>query len=127
MSTSPAGSPARTVGSGGLAAEADLVRTAALAVPGVLGLHGGALGEVAVYLPGRRVSGIRLREDRTEVHVVLALGAPVRGTAQAVQTAVAAVRPGPVDVTVEDVAAPDRTPDPDPETQHARTPHRRTT
>lgn len=113
MSTSPTGSSARPGGSGGLAAQADLVRAAALAVPGVVSLHGGALGEVAVYLPGRRVSGVRLREDRTQVHVVVTLGAPVRGTAEAVQAAVAAVRPGPpVDVTVEDVAAPGGTPDP---------------
>ncbi len=91
---------------GGLAAQADLVEATALAVPGVVGLHGGALGEVAVYLPGRRVSGVRLREDRTQVHVVVALGSPVRATAEAVQRAVAAVRPGAVDVTVEDVADP---------------------
>ncbi|WP_380169236.1 hypothetical protein [Jannaschia sp. R86511] len=90
----------------GLAAQADLVAATALAVPGVVGLHGGALGEVAVYLPGRRVSGVRLRDGRTQVHVVLALGVPVRATAETVQRAVAAVRPGPVDVTVEDVADP---------------------
>lgn len=91
---------------GGLAAQADLVVAAALAVPGVVRLHGGALGEVAVHLPGRRVSGVRLREGRTAVHVVVAVGVPLRATAAAVQQAVAAVRPGVVDVTVEDVADP---------------------
>ena|GEM_PF-5243175 len=110
MSTAPVDGSARLSGADGLAAQADLVRAAALAVPGVVRLHGGALGEVAVYLAGRRVSGVRLRQDRTQVHVVVALGAPVRGTAQAVQAAVAVVRPGPVDVTVEDVAAPGETP-----------------
>jgi hypothetical protein len=89
---------------GDLAAQADRVRAAALAVPGVVRLHGGVFGEVAVYLPGRLVSGVRLREDGTQVHVVVAMDAPVRDTAAAVQRAVAAVRPGPVDVTVEDVA-----------------------
>lgn len=91
---------------GGLATQADLVVAAALAVPGVVRLHGGALGEVAVHLPGRRVSGVRLREGRTAVHVVVAVGAPLRATAATVQRAVAAVRPGVVDVTVEDVADP---------------------
>lgn len=130
MSTSPAGGSARLGGTGGLAAQADLVRASALAVPGVVGLHGGMLGEVAVHLAGRRVVGVRLREDRTQVHVVVALGVPVRGTAQAVQVAVGAVRPGlPVDVTVEDVAAlgeptPSST---DHQTRHHRAPDRRTT
>jgi len=91
---------------GGLAAQADVVEAAVLAVPGVTALHGGAHGEVAVHLPGRRVSGVRLREGRTEVHVVLELGRPVGATAAAVQDAVARVRPGPVDVTVEDVTDP---------------------
>jgi uncharacterized alkaline shock family protein YloU len=90
-------------GASGSAEQADRVVAAALAVPGVVGLHGGALGEVAVYLPGRRVSGVRLRDGRTEVHVVVAVGAPVPATAAAVQRAVAAVRPGAVDVTVADV------------------------
>ena len=88
---------------GGLAEQAALVRTAALAVPGVVDLHGGSLGEVAVHLPGRRVSGLRLRDDRTEVHLVVLMGAPVRETADAVQRAVARVRPGRVDVVVADV------------------------
>jgi len=96
VSTSP-GAP------GGLAEQADLVRSAALTVPGVVDLHGGSLGEVAVHLPGRRVSGIRLRDDRTEVHLVLAMSSSVRETADAVQRAVARVRPGRVDVVVADV------------------------
>ena len=36
------------------------VAAAVLSVPGVHDLHGGVLGEVATYLPGRRVNGIRL-------------------------------------------------------------------
>ncbi len=35
----------------------DRVAAAALSVPGVHDLHGGVLGEVATYLPGRRVGG----------------------------------------------------------------------
>jgi len=73
----------------------------------VLDLHGGALGEVGVYLPGRRVRGVRLREDGTEVHVVLDLSADLNGTARLLQHAVSEVRPGPVDVTIADVREPD--------------------
>ncbi|WP_380171637.1 hypothetical protein ACFEMC_21290 [Kineococcus sp. DHX-1] len=82
---------------------ADVVR----AVPGVSDLHPGALGEIGTYLPGRRVAGIRLRDEAfseaagsaapgdhpaqypVEVHVVLEAGAPIRETAHAVHAAVA--------------------------------------
>ncbi len=82
---------------------ADRVRAAVLEVPGVAELHAGAFGEVGTYLPGRRVAGVRLRDDGTEVHVVVTMGADVRSVAGAVREAVTLVVPGPVDVTVEDV------------------------
>ncbi len=82
---------------------ADTVATAARSVPGVFDLHGGAFGEVASYLPGRRVTGVRLTPERCEVHVVVIWGTPVLDTARSVQLAVAAVVNTPVDVTVEDI------------------------
>lgn len=85
---------------------ADRVAASVLAVPGVHDLHGGVLGEVATYLPGRRVNGVRLREDGTQVHLVLSWDAPVAITTAAVRDQVAAIVPGAVHVTVEDVAAP---------------------
>lgn len=85
----------------------DAVAAAVRAVPGVVDLHGGTMGEVGTYLPGRRVLGVRLRPQVTDVHVTVAYGAPVRETAAAVRTAVGLVVPGPVDVTVEDVVGPD--------------------
>lgn len=106
-SATASGTAGGTAGGSSSAEQADRVVAAALAVPGVVGLHGGALGEVAVHLPGRRVSGVRLRDGRTEVHVVVAVGAPVPATAEAVQRAVSAVRPGAVDVTVADVREAD--------------------
>lgn len=87
--------------------DADRIRAVALAVPGVAGLHGGSFGEAATYLPGRRVSGVRVTGDGTaEVHVVLTLDVPVLATAARVRDAVAAVVGGRVDVVVEDVAEP---------------------
>ncbi len=82
---------------------ADQVAAAVLAVRGVTDLHGGMFGETATYLPGRRVLGVRLTENVTDIHLSLAYGAPVFATAQQVRTAVAALVPGPVNVTVEDV------------------------
>jgi len=89
---------------------ADQVAAAVLTVRGVTGLHGGMFGETATYLPGRRVPGVRLTEDVTDIHLTLTYGAPVFATAQQVRTAVAALVPGPVNVTVEDVAPPTDTP-----------------
>lgn len=86
---------------------ADLVAAAVLEVPGVAGLHGGVLGEVATYLPGRRVPGVRLGDGATDVHVVLGWGAPIAATTDAVRGAVRALVPGAVHVTVEDVAGPE--------------------
>lgn len=89
--------------------DADKVAAAVTAVPGVHDMHSGRLGEVATYLPGRRVPGVRLTPESTDVHVVLDWGAPVEGTAAAVRQAVRSLDlslPAAVDVVIEDVADP---------------------
>jgi len=90
---------------------ADRVSDAVLAVEGVEDLHSGTFGEVATYLPGRRVTGIRIRPEATEVHVVLRWGAPVRATADAVRAVAGPLVGTPVHVFVQDVVDPvaDRT------------------
>lgn len=82
---------------------AEVVAAAALAVPGVVRLHGGRFGELGTYLPGRRVVGVRIDDEGTEVHVVVSDLAPVPQTAARVQRAVSAVAPMPVRVHVEDI------------------------
>lgn len=86
---------------------AEAVAAAVRAVPGVLDLHGGLLSEVATYLPGRMVRGVRLREPGAEVHVVLAWGAALDETTAAVRSAAAEVVGLPVDVWVQDVRDPE--------------------
>ncbi|CAN5338141.1 hypothetical protein BH11ACT6_BH11ACT6_00130 [soil metagenome] len=81
----------------------DEIASAVTAVAGVADLHGGMFGEAATYLPGRRVPGIRLNDEDTEIHVSLLFGYHVRDTAEAVRDAVAQLVAGPVHVTVEDV------------------------
>lgn len=81
----------------------DRVRVAVLAVPGVVGLHGGPYGVAATYLPGRRVVGIRHREDRLEVHVMVTSGRPVQQVADDVRRAVRPLVDQPVHITVEDI------------------------
>lgn len=81
---------------------ADVVAAAVLAVPGVSGLHGGAFGEVGTYLPGRRVSGVRLGAS-TQVHVTVAMGSDVLAVAGQVRDTVSTLLGGPVEVVVEDI------------------------
>lgn len=83
--------------------QADRIAAAVLGVPGVAGLHAGMFGEVATYLPGRRVTGVRLAADVVDVHVSVLIDAPIRATAGAIRRAVAPWTTLPVDVTVEDV------------------------
>ena len=81
----------------------EVVAAAVLAVPGVVRLHGGRFGELGTYLPGRRVTGVRIDDEGTEVHVVVSDLVPVPETAARVQRAVSAVAPMPVRVHVEDI------------------------
>lgn len=87
-----------------LALDVDLVERTVLQVPGVVGLHGGSFGEVATYLPGRRVVGVRLGDAAAEVHVVLSAVADLLATAAAVRHVVEPLVGTPVNVFVEDLA-----------------------
>lgn len=92
---------------------ADRVAAAVLAVPGVHALHAGVAGEVATYLPGRRVDGVRVRDDVVAVHVSVVWGASLTATSDLVRAAAREHVTGPVDVTVEDVVEVDG-PEPGP-------------
>lgn len=87
---------------------AETLRDAVKAVPGVAGLHGGPFGEIATYLPGRRVPGIRSDDTGTDVHVIVRHDADLQQTALAIHRVVAALTGGPVRVHIDDLA-------PDPE------------
>ncbi|GAA3210075.1 hypothetical protein ACFP63_19680 [Oerskovia jenensis] len=89
---------------------ADRVVARVLAVPGVVRLHAGVFGEVATYLPGRAVTGVRLRPEETEVHLVVSVGRPLPDVARDVHEALRGLVPGPVRVFVEDVESPPSSP-----------------
>lgn len=73
----------------------------------VAGLSGGAFGEVATYLPGSRVPGVRLVAGVVEVHVVSCWGVPVPTLAAEVRAAAApAARGHEVAVFVDDIELP---------------------
>ncbi|MBA4020784.1 MAG: hypothetical protein C0482_00305 [Gordonia sp.] len=84
---------------------AQQVATAVTDLDGVAELHGGVLGEVATYLPGGRVSGVRLDKSGVEVHVVLFLDDDIRAVAAEVQRVASDVVGVPATVVVEDVVA----------------------
>ncbi|MGL4172960.1 MAG: hypothetical protein ACRCTR_02640 [Actinomycetota bacterium] len=52
------------------ATEAEIVAATVLTVQGVVKLHSGWVEEVATYLPGRRVQGVRRVESAWDIHVV---------------------------------------------------------
>lgn len=88
--------------------DADEVAQAATQVPGVARLHSGRYGEVATYLPGRRVNGVQVGDDRIAVHVVGRLGASLGELGDSVRAAVTPVAHGlPVDVVIEEVVGDD--------------------
>ncbi|MFC9787184.1 hypothetical protein [Rhodococcus sp. NPDC127528] len=82
---------------------ADRIAALVLAVPGVADLHGGMFGEVATYLPGRRLLGVALTEESCAVHITVTYPANVVDVAEAVRRAVTPAVAVPVNVTVEDV------------------------
>jgi hypothetical protein len=87
--------------------DADLVASTALACPSVASLTGGAMGEVATYLPGRRVVGVRISDHEVEVHVRARWGAVLPDVGKEVRSALSRLAEGrSVSVYIDDVEAP---------------------
>lgn len=86
--------------------QAELIAAAVLACPDVAGLHGGRFGEVATYLPGRQVTGVRITPTDVFVHVIARYPATVNQIDTAVRVAlVPHVGALPVTLTIEDLVA----------------------
>ena len=87
--------------------DAEAVAERALQSRSVSGLYPGGAVEVATYLPGRKISGVRVREDEVEVHVVARWSLPLTEVAEDVRALVAPLAGGlPVSVYIDDVDAP---------------------
>jgi hypothetical protein len=100
-----------TNGSNAAGAEADAIAAAMLTCPAVVALHGGPLGRLTTFLPGRRVEGVRIADDRVQVGVVAAYGLPVGLVADQVRTTVVPLAGGrQVDVHVADLLLPEEQP-----------------
>ncbi|MGH9041001.1 MAG: Asp23/Gls24 family envelope stress response protein [Acidimicrobiia bacterium] len=90
------------------AVDVDAVAERAAGCRSVARLFPGAVGEVATYLPGRRVPGVRLAGGQIQVHVVARWGVRVPDLAAEVRAAVAPVSAGfPIAVHVDDLDVPE--------------------
>lgn len=86
---------------------ADAIAAAVRRCPAVADLSGGGAVQIATYLPGRRVDGVRLGDDAIAVSVVAVFGIPVIAVADQVRAAVAPLAAGRrIDVHVADVRLP---------------------
>ncbi|GAB2666464.1 hypothetical protein GCM10027169_30690 [Gordonia jinhuaensis] len=82
------------------------VSEAVLAVDGVAAMSGGRFGEVATYMPGHRIVGVKLSDEKGEVHIDVDLSRPILATANEVRGVAQVIAGRPMDVVVEDIAEP---------------------
>jgi hypothetical protein len=89
--------------------DVDAVTAAVRGCPAVDDLDGGRRGGVATYLPGRRGPGLRVDDDRIEVHVRGVWDQPVALIAEQIRGVLATLSGGRIiDVVLTDVAEPGR-------------------
>lgn len=85
-------------------ADPDSIAAAVVACSAVAGLSGGVAGEVATYLPGRRVTGLRIDDTTVTVHVVGRFGPTMTEISNQVTRAVTPLAGGRmVGVVIEDL------------------------
>lgn len=83
---------------------ADAVATITVAQPGVARLAAGHVGEIGTYLPGRRISGVRITDTSVEVQVVVHWMASLPAMAAALQDELASIVNGRIiTVRIEDI------------------------
>jgi hypothetical protein len=88
--------------------DAERVAAAVEKVPSVARLSSGSTGaEIATYLPGRRVRGVRVDEETVEVHVVARWPAVLPEVGDAVRSAAGPLVGGrAIEVVIDDLDVP---------------------
>lgn len=85
----------------------DAIAAAVRGCAGVDDLDAGTIGSAASYLPGRRIAGLRVEDERVTVQVRARWGVPIPDTGRQIQSALATlVGSRKLDVVVSDVADP---------------------
>jgi hypothetical protein len=88
--------------------DVDALHAAALACPGIAGVGSAEPGALATYLPGRRVTGIRVNPDSIELEVCTRWDASARQVGAALQTSLKEQADGRrIDVTIVDIELPE--------------------
>jgi len=91
--------------------DVEAVAAAVQACTDVAGMDGGKFGEVASYLPGRKVPGVVISDGRVKVQVRSRWGIPAPYLAALITAVVAPLTRGrPVDVVIGDIDDPPCTP-----------------
>ena len=92
--------------------DVDAVAAAVLGCAGVAGLDGGRFGEMASYLPGRKVEGVVTSGGRVKVQIRARWAVPVPELAALIRTILMPLTgPRPVDVVIADIDDPPSPPD----------------
>lgn len=84
----------------------DAVAAAVRACPAVEDLDGGWPGEVATYLPGRRILGVQVRPDAVLIRVRSRWGVPAGDVATQIRRAVVPLAQRRVNVVIGDLGDP---------------------
>jgi hypothetical protein len=91
--------------------DAELIAEAVRRCAGVSALDGGPYGEVATYLPGRKVTGVVIGDGQVTVQVRAAWGVPAPELAALITTVVSPLaRHRLIDVIIADIDDPPRAP-----------------
>jgi hypothetical protein len=91
--------------------DVDAVAAAVQACADVAGMDSGKFGEVASYLPGRKVPGVVIGDDRVKIQVRSRWGVPAPYLAALITAVVAPLTRGRrVDVVIGDIDDPPGTP-----------------
>lgn len=90
------------------AVDVDAVAAAVAGCPSVAHLvQGGPGDQIATFLPGRRVGGVRVSDDAVEVHIATRWDVPIPAAAAEVRSALATLARGrSVTVAVDDIDDP---------------------
>jgi hypothetical protein len=87
--------------------DVDDIYAAVLGCPGVAGLGTGMIGELATYLPGRRVPGIRVTPELVQLEVCAIWGPSARQIGDQIWAALASVvTDRPIEIVITDISPP---------------------
>ena len=111
--TFPAGPAVTTPGSAVIdGVDVDAAAAAVLGCAGVAGLDGGRFGEMASYLPGRKVEGVVISGGRVKVQIRARWGVALPELAAVIAAVLMPLTgPRPVDVVIADIDDPPSWPD----------------